>query len=49
MQAVILAGGKGTRLQPYTLVFPKPMLPVGGIPIIETIVRQLRYALADAN
>jgi NDP-sugar pyrophosphorylase family protein len=43
MQAVILAGGKGTRLAPYTLVFPKPMLPVGGQPIIETIVRQLAY------
>lgn len=41
MQAVILAGGKGTRLSPYTLVFPKPMLPVGGHPIIETIIRQL--------
>jgi NDP-sugar pyrophosphorylase family protein len=43
MQAIILAGGKGTRLQPYTLVFPKPMLPVGGLPIIQTIVRQLAY------
>lgn len=43
MQAVVLAGGKGTRLLPYTLVFPKPMLPVGGIPIIGTIVRQLAH------
>lgn len=43
MQAIILAGGKGTRLSPYTLVFPKPMLPVGGQPIIQTIVRQLAY------
>jgi NDP-sugar pyrophosphorylase family protein len=43
MQAVILAGGRGTRLQPYTFVFPKPMLPVGGHPIIDTIVRQLAY------
>lgn len=41
MQALILAGGLGTRLHPYTLVFPKPMLPVGGQPIIQTIVRQL--------
>jgi NDP-mannose synthase len=43
MQAVILAGGKGTRLAPYTLVFPKPMLPVGGQPIIETIITQLAH------
>ena len=43
MQAMILAGGKGTRLRPYTLAFPKPLLPVGEIPIIETIVRQLAY------
>jgi NDP-sugar pyrophosphorylase family protein len=43
MQAIILAGGKGTRLKPYTLVFPKPMLPVGGIPIIDTLIRQLSY------
>ncbi len=43
MQAVILAGGKGTRLAPYTVVFPKPMLPVGGQPIIETIIQQLSY------
>jgi NDP-sugar pyrophosphorylase family protein len=41
MKAVILAGGKGTRLAPYTTVFPKPLLPVGGIPILETIIRQL--------
>lgn len=41
MKAVILAGGKGTRLAPYTTVFPKPLLPVGGIPILETILRQL--------
>jgi len=44
MQAVILAGGRGTRLLPYTVVFPKPMLPVGGQPIIQTIVTQLAKA-----
>ena len=42
MKAVILAGGKGTRLAPYTTVFPKPLLPVGGIPILETILKQLK-------
>jgi NDP-sugar pyrophosphorylase family protein len=48
MQAVILAGGKGTRLAPYTVVFPKPMLPVGGQPIIQTIVDQLsRHGFDD--
>lgn len=42
MQAVILAGGKGRRLRPYTLVFPKPLMPVGDIPILEIVIRQLR-------
>ncbi len=42
-KAIILAGGKGTRLSPYTVVFPKPMLPVGNIPILEIIIRQLAY------
>jgi NDP-sugar pyrophosphorylase family protein len=39
--AVILAGGKGTRLGPYTAVFPKPLVPIAEYPIIELIVRQL--------
>jgi NDP-sugar pyrophosphorylase family protein len=43
MQAVILAGGKGTRLKPHTSVFPKPLVPVGDMPILEIIVRQLAY------
>jgi len=43
MKAVILAGGKGTRLAPYTTVFPKPLMPVDGIPILEVIVRQLSH------
>lgn len=42
MKAVILAGGKGTRLRPYTTVFPKPLMPVGGKPILEILIRQLR-------
>jgi NDP-sugar pyrophosphorylase family protein len=42
-RAVLLAGGKGTRLKPYTLSLPKPLVPVGGIPIIEIIIRQLAH------
>jgi len=44
MHAVILAGGKGTRLRPYTTVFPKPLMPVGDLPILEVVIRQLRAA-----
>jgi|TARA_Y100000294_G_scaffold23082_1_gene19641 NDP-sugar pyrophosphorylase family protein len=43
MKAVILAGGKGTRLEPYTTVFPKPLVPIGHRPIVDIIVRQLAY------
>jgi NDP-sugar pyrophosphorylase family protein len=43
MQAIILAGGKGTRLKPYTTVFPKPLMPVGEYPILEIIIRQLKH------
>lgn len=42
MKAVILAGGKGTRLRPYTTVFPKPLMPIGDKPILEIIIRQLK-------
>jgi NDP-sugar pyrophosphorylase family protein len=42
-RAIILAGGKGTRLLPYTVVIPKPMLPIGDVPVIEIISRQLKY------
>ncbi|MCZ8156427.1 MAG: sugar phosphate nucleotidyltransferase [Leptospira sp.] len=42
-RAVILAGGKGTRLRPYTTVLPKPLMPIGDYPILEVIVRQLSY------
>lgn len=40
-RAVILAGGKGTRLRPYTVVLPKPLMPIGDYPILEVIIRQL--------
>ena len=43
MRAVILAGGKGTRLLPFTKVFPKPLVPLGDKPILDTILRQLKY------
>jgi len=44
MQAIILAGGKGTRLKPYTTVIPKPLMPLGDLPILEIILRQLKHA-----
>lgn len=43
MKAIILAGGKGTRLAPYTTVFPKPLMPIDGMPILEVVVRQLAH------
>lgn len=42
MRAVILAGGMGKRLAPYTTVFPKPLMPLGNRPILEIIICQLR-------
>lgn len=42
MRAVVLAGGKGTRLAPYTTVLPKPLMPIGDLPIIDVVLRQLR-------
>lgn len=41
MRAVILAGGKGTRLKPFTVAFPKPLMPLGDVPIVEVLVRRL--------
>jgi NDP-mannose synthase len=43
-RAVVLAGGRGTRLAPYTTVLPKPLMPVGDMPILEILLRQLRHA-----
>ena len=40
-RAIILAGGKGSRLRPYTVVLPKPLMPIGEYPILELVVRQL--------
>ncbi len=44
MRAVILAGGLGTRLHPYTTVLPKPLVPVGDRPILEHILGRLARA-----
>ena len=43
MKAVILAGGKGRRLAPYTTTLPKPLLPVGEMPILEILLLQLKF------
>ena len=40
-RAIILAGGKGSRLRPYTVVLPKPLMPIGEYPILELVVKQL--------
>jgi NDP-sugar pyrophosphorylase family protein len=44
MRAVILAGGLGMRLRPYTTILPKPLLPIGDRPILEIILGQLAAA-----
>ena len=48
MQALILAGGKGTRLRPYTAVMPKPLMPIGDMPILEILIRQLKKQGVDS-
>jgi len=48
MRAIILAGGKGARLAPYTTVLPKPLMPIGEMPILEIVIRQLaRHGFDD--
>jgi NDP-mannose synthase len=42
IRVIVLAGGKGTRLKPYTMVFPKPLMPIGEMPILEIVLRQLK-------
>lgn len=44
MQAVIMAGGKGTRLYPYSALFPKPLMPLGDMPVLELLLRRLKAA-----
>ena len=47
MKAVVLAGGKGARLVPYTRVIPKPLMPIGDMPILEVLLRQVKRAGVD--
>jgi len=48
MKAVILAGGEGLRMRPYTRILPKPLLPVDDVPILEILLRQLHfYGISD--
>jgi NDP-mannose synthase len=44
MRAVVLAGGKGRRLAPYTHIIPKPLMPIGDMPILEILLRQMKRA-----
>jgi NDP-mannose synthase len=50
LRAVILAGGKGTRLRPFTVNFPKPLVPLGDIPVVEVLIERLaRYGITDVT
>jgi NDP-sugar pyrophosphorylase family protein len=44
MKAIVLAGGKGARLAPYTKILPKPLMPIGDMPILEVLLRQMKRA-----
>ncbi len=44
MKAIILAGGRGTRLSPYTKILPKPLMPIGDMPVLEVILRKIKHA-----
>lgn len=44
MKAIVMAGGKGSRLYPYSAVLPKPLMPLGDIPVLELLLRKLRHA-----
>lgn len=47
MRVIILAGGKGVRLQPYTSVLPKPLMPIDNYPILEIVLKQLKKSGFD--
>lgn len=40
-RAIILSGGKGTRLRPFTVNFPKPLVPLGDVPVVEVLMKRL--------
>ena len=44
MKAIVLAGGKGARLAPYTTILPKPLMPIGDMPILEVMLHQMKNA-----
>jgi NDP-sugar pyrophosphorylase family protein len=44
LKAVVLAGGKGARLAPYTQILPKPLMPIHDMPILEVLLRQMKYS-----
>jgi NDP-sugar pyrophosphorylase family protein len=44
MRAVVLAGGRGTRLAPYTTILPKPLMPIDDMPILEVLLRQMKHS-----
>ena len=44
IEVVLLAGGRGTRLAPYTTVLPKPLMPIGEMPVLEILLRRLAKA-----
>jgi len=50
MRAVILAGGRGTRLRPFTASFPKPLVPLGDQPVVELLIQNLvRSGICDVT
>lgn len=50
MRAVILAGGRGTRLRPFTASFPKPLVPLGDTPVVEVLIKNLlRHGIFDVT
>jgi NDP-sugar pyrophosphorylase family protein len=50
LRAVILAGGKGTRLHPFTVSFPKPLVPLGDRPVLEVLLQRLaRHGVTDVT
>jgi NDP-sugar pyrophosphorylase family protein len=50
LRAVILAGGKGARLKPYSIIFPKPLVPLGDTPVIEVLIQRLaNHGITDVT